>query len=381
MKFIVNSQILSRQLSSISGILSNNNSIPIINCFHFHIEESNLIVKTTDLNTTLTTTIVIDNGNDNDMQDIAVPAPLLLNILKSLDDVPVTFEADPETFAITISSGEGKYRLAGRNPETYPAIPEMPEVQRINIPASVLVSAISKTIFATSNEEDTHQQLSGILLEIGNENTTFVATDGHKLVRYRRTDITADEPARFIMPRKPINIIKGILSSNKEDIDVAIEYNKENIAFYFGSYFGICRLIDGKYPNYEAAIPKDQPKKMLIDRATFLNTLRRVSLFANQATTQVRLAISETRMLVSSEDIEFANAAHESIPCSFDGGEMEIGFNAKFLTEMMNSLDSEQIEMELASPVKPGLIIPVKYHNEDQNEQILMLVMPVSLSY
>lgn len=380
MKFIVNSQVFSKRLASISGILSNNNTVPIINCFHFHLEGNTLTVKTTDLMTTLTTTLPVDTTSDEPMGDIAVPSNLLLNILKSLDDAPITFESNND-FAIEITSGEGKYRLAGRNPDTYPALPKIEGTSSITIPASVFVSAITKTIFAASSDEDSHQQLSGILLEMGAEHTNFVATDGHKLVRYRRTDITSDEPARFIMPRKPINIVKGMLSSNKEDVDVKIEYNNTNVVISFDDNVAILRLIDGKYPNYEVAIPKDQPNKMLVDRSAFLNTLRRVVLFANQATSQVRLSLFNDYVMVASEDIEFSNSANEKLPCAYEGDEMEIGFNARFLTEMMSCLNTEQIEMDLSTPLKPGIILPVNNDNADQHEDILMLVMPVSLSH
>lgn len=381
MKFIVNSQVFSKQLASISGILSNNNTVPIINCFHFHLEGNTLTVKTTDLMTTLMTKITVDTSDGNSSKDLAVPASLLLNILKNLDDSPITFESDESNYTIVVTSGEGKYRLAGRNPETYPDLPSVEATSRITMPASVLVSAITMTSFAASNDEESHQQLSGILLEMGPEYTTFVATDGHKLVRYRRTDITSDEPARFIMPRKPINIVKGILSSNKEDVDVNIEYNNTNVLISFGNHVAICRLIDGKYPNYEAAIPKDQPNKMVVDRTAFLSTLRRVMLFANQATCQVRLSISNDFVMVASEDIEFSNSANEKLSCAYEGSEMEIGFNAKFLTEMMSCLNTEQVEIDLASPLKPGIILPMNNSDEGQQEQILMLVMPVSLSY
>lgn len=381
MKFIVNSQVFSKQLASISGILSNNNTVPIINCFHFHLEDNTLTVKTTDLMTTLMTKITVDTSDGNSSKDLAVPASLLLNILKNLDDSPITFESDESNYTIVVTSGEGKYRLAGRNPETYPDLPSVEATSRIAMPASVLVSAITMTSFAASNDEESHQQLSGILLEMGPEYTTFVATDGHKLVRYRRTDITSDEPARFIMPRKPINIVKGILSSNKEDVDVNIEYNNTNVLISFGNHVAICRLIDGKYPNYEAAIPKDQPNKMVVDRTAFLSTLRRVMLFANQATCQVRLSIFNDYVMVASEDIEFSNSANEKIACAYEGSEMEIGFNAKFLTEMMSCLNTEQVEIDLASPLKPGIILPMNNSDEGQQEQILMLVMPVSLSY
>ncbi|MBQ7279309.1 MAG: DNA polymerase III subunit beta [Bacteroidales bacterium] len=381
MKFIVNSQLLSKQISSISGIIVNSNAVPIINCFHFHVEGNSLTVKTTDLATTLTTTIVIENSDEGGLSDVAIPSSLLLNILKNLNDAPIVMEVDESNYTVTITSGEGQYRISGRNAETYPALNPMEDSNKLVIPASVIVSAINTTSFAASSDEESHQQLSGILLEIGSEYTTFVATDGHKLVRFRRNDIKSDEPARFILPSKPINIVKSILSSGKEDYDVVVEYNNVNVSFSFGNYYAVCRLIDGKYPNYDAAIPKNNPSKLTADRLTLLNTLRRVSLFANQATNQVRLSLNSDNVVISSEDIEFANDAHEKIPCAFDGEPFDIGFNARYLIDMLGRLDTEEILMELASPVKPGIITPLNNSEEQQNENVLMLVMPVSLSY
>ncbi|MBR1793336.1 MAG: DNA polymerase III subunit beta [Bacteroidales bacterium] len=261
MKFIVNSQLLSKQLSSISGILSNNNTVPIINCFLFHVEGNTMTIRTTDLATTLTTTLPVDSAYTENLKEIAVPSTLLLNILKSLDDAPAIFDVDETNYSITITSGEGKYRLSGRNADNYPALPEIENANTISVSASVLVSAINKTSFATSSDEESHQQLSGIFCEIGLEHTTFVSTDGHKLVRYRRTDLLSDEPAGFILPRKPINIIKGILSSNKEDSDVTINYNSTNVAFTFGNHYAVCRLIDGNTPTMMPPSPRTIPTK------------------------------------------------------------------------------------------------------------------------
>ena len=322
--------------------------------------------------------IELENARVDGIDTVAVPAKLLLDMLKSMDDVPLNFAVDANTYSIDISSGEGKYSLAGQNAETYPSMPEMKETVQTTMPASVLVNAINKTAFAASTDE-MRQQMSGIYCELSPENVTFVATDAHKLVRYRRTDI--HEAANFILPRKPITLVKNILGSNKEEFEVTINYNTANVFFSFDNFLIVCRLVDGKYPNYEAAIPKENPNKLIIDRGTFISTLKRVSLFANQSTHQVRLSINERDIQISSEDLEFSNKAHESIPCSYEGQPMEIGFNAKFLTEMVSNLDTEQILMELSQPSRAGIIFPI-YDNEENNsgEDILMLVMPVMLA-
>ena len=379
MRFIINSQLFLKHLSALSGVISNNNTVPIISCFHLHLEDNMLTIKATDLETTMVSRIELENARVDGIDSIAVPAKLLLDMLKSLDDVPLNFAVDPSNYSIEISSGEGKYSLAGQNAETFPAMPEMKETVQTSMPASVLVNAINKTAFAASTDE-MRQQMSGIFCELTPENVTFVATDAHKLVRYRRNDIHADESASFILPRKPITLVKNILSSNKEEFDVTIDYNNTNVFFAFDNFLIVCRLVDGKYPNYEAAIPKENPNKLTIDRVTFINTLRRVSLFANQSTHQVRLAIKERELEISSEDLEFSNKAHETIPCSYEGEPMEIGFNAKFLTEMTSNLDTEQVLMELSHPSRAGILFPLTDSEEAKGEDILMLVMPVMLS-
>ena len=265
---------------------------------------------------------------------------MLLEILKSFDDVPMTFSVDPQSYAIELSSGEGEYHLAGMDAETYPTMPTAEGTSTVVMSCSALVSAINKTYFATSNDE-MHQQMSGIFCEMKPEAVTFVATDAHKLVRYRRRDISSNEEASFILPKKPITIVKNILAARKEDGDVTIEYNSTNLFITFDNFYIVCRLVDGRYPNYEAAIPKDNPNKLLLDRLSFLNTLRRVSIFASEATRQVRLSISADHIDISAEDIEFSNKAHETIPCQYEGDPMDIGFNAKFLTEMIGNLESE----------------------------------------
>ena len=378
MKFIINSLLFSKQIQSLGGVLTNNNTVPIINCFLFHLDEGMLTIRATDLETTLVSKIEVETGNIEGLTDIAVPSKLLLDIVKSLDDVPLTFSVDDATYAISIASGEGKYRLAGKNPETFPTMPEPRDTSNITLTSSLLVNAIGKTAFAASTDE-LRQQMSGILCEINAENITFVATDAHKLVRYRRNDVKSDTPVSFILPRKPVTMMRNILASHKEEMDVTLEYNNTNAFFTFDNFYIICRLVEGRYPNYDAAIPKENPNKLTVDRNSFLNTLRRVSLFANQASHQIRLSIRELELIVSAEDLEFSNDASEKLPCQYEGDPMEIGFNAKFLIEMVSNIDTEQIVIEMSHPSRAGIIFPV---SEEQNspEDILMLVMPVMLA-
>ena len=378
MKFIINSLLFSKQIQSLSGVLTNNNTVPIINCFLFHLDDGMLTIRATDLETTLISKIEVETGNIDGITDIAVPSKLLLDIVKSLDDVPLTFIVDDSTYGISIISGEGKYRLAGKNPETFPSMPEPRDTTSITLTSSLLVNAISKTAFAASNDE-LRQQMSGILCEINTEHITFVATDAHKLVRYRRNDVKSDNPISFILPRKPVVMMRNILATHKEEMDVQLDYNNTNAFFTFNNFHIICRLVEGRYPNYDAAIPKENPNKLTIDRNSFLNTLLRVSLFANQASHQIRLSIQPNELVVSAEDLEFANDASEKLPCEYVGEPMEIGFNAKFLTEMVSNIDTEQILIEMSHPSRAGIIFPVS-DEHDSPEDILMLVMPVMLA-
>ena len=379
MKFIVNSQQLHKQLQSLSGVLSSSNTMPIIGCFHFHLEENNLTIKTTDLTTTLMARMTVETGRMEGSEEVAVPSKMLLDILKTFDDVPLTFDIDTTNFSIDIVSGQGQYRLAGMDAATYPTMPVAESTSKIEMSGAALVNAINKTVFATSNDE-MHQQMSGIYCEMTPDGVTFVATDAHKLVRYRRKDVTSDESTNFILPKKPIIIVKNILAARKEEGDVTIEYNNTNLFITFDNFYIVCRLVDGRYPNYEAAIPKDNPNKLILDRQSFLNTLKRVSIFASEATRQVRLSISADHIDISAEDLELSNNARETIPCQYEGDPMDIGFNAKFLTEMISYLDSEQVLVELSHPSRAGIIFPYGEDDSDKKDDILMLVMPVMLA-
>lgn len=379
MKFIVNSQQLHKQLQSLSGVISSSNTMPIISCFHFHLEENSLTIKTTDLTTTLMAKMDVETGRMESAEEVAVPSKMLLDILKTFDDVPLTFDVDPANYSIDIVSGQGQYRLAGMDAATYPTMPVAESTSKVVMNSNALVNAINKTVFATSNDE-MHQQMSGIYCEMTPDGVTFVATDAHKLVRYRRKDVTCDESTNFILPKKPIIIVKNILAARKEESDITIEYNNTNLFITFDNFYIVCRLVDGRYPNYEAAIPKDNPNKLILDRQSFLNTLRRVSIFASEATRQVRLSISNDKMEISAEDLELSNNARETIPCQYEGDPMDIGFNAKFLTEMISYLDSEQVLVELSHPSRAGIIFPYGDDAEEKKDDILMLVMPVMLA-
>ncbi|TVR43012.1 MAG: DNA polymerase III subunit beta [Bacteroidia bacterium] len=372
MKFIVSSSLLLRQLQSISGVLSTNNTLPILDNFLFELTDSELKMSASDLETTMTARINVDmaEGEGN----VAIPAKILLETLKTFADIPVTLDIDPGNFGVTLTAGEGKYRLAGQNGEEYPEVPELEDPAEVSMQSDVLHEAIVKTIFAASND-DLRPVMAGVYCELSDEGVIFVATDAHKLVRYKRTDVKAPETASFIFPKKPLNQLRHILL--QDEMPVQIQYSKENARFTFKNIILTCRLIEGKYPNYSAVIPTNNPNKMTIDRQPFLNSIRRVSIFSNQTTYQVKLKIAGSELNLSAEDLDYSNEAQERLACHYEGNDLEIGFNSKFMLEMLNNLDTKQVMLEMSEPNRAGLITPVD--NETPEEDILMLVMPVML--
>ncbi|SEL39762.1 DNA polymerase III subunit beta [Parapedobacter koreensis] len=371
MRFIVSTSILLKQLQAISGASSSSTVLPILENFLFEIKDNVLTISATDLQTSMVTSLPIEAKEEG---RVAMPSKILIETLKTLPDQPVAFSVDTQTLAIEISAGDGKYKLSGENADDFPKIPVVDNASSVSMPTSVLAEAINKTIFAVSNDE-LRPAMSGVLVQFAEQSITFVATDAHKLVRYRRTDIGSPKPTSLILPKKALSLLKSSLPT--EDVGVSMEYNSTNAFFKFGSIHLICRLIDERYPDYEAVIPRVNPNRLTLDRHIFLNSLRRVVIFANKTTHQVRLKISGSELNISAEDLDFSNEAHERLSCQFEGEDMEIGFNAKFLVEMLNNLDSEEVVLEMSTPNRAGLLIPAV---SDESEDILMLVMPVMLN-
>lgn len=371
MKFIVNSSYLLKQLSNINGVITTNPVVPILENFLFEIDKSKLTVTASDLQTSMITEI---NVESKEKGNIAVPARILLETLKNLPDQPVTFSVDEATYSIEISSDNGRYKLAGENATDFPKVPSVSNDFSANISTEVLARAINNTIFATSSDE-LRPAMTGVYVNLGDKNTTFVATDGHRLVRYRRTDIKSDNGNAIIIPRKALNLLKATLPS--ENTDVNIDFNMSNAFFKFGNIRMICRLIDERYPDYENVIPTTNPIKMTISRTELLSSLKRISIYANKTTHQVRLKITGSELQVSAEDLDFSNEANERLSCEHEGEDIEIGFNAKFLIEMLTNLDTDQIKLNMSAANKAGVIFPAE---KEKGEDILMLVMPVMLN-
>ena len=373
MKFIINSHLLLRKLQALNGVINSSNTLPILDDFLFELEGSTLKVTATDLETTVVMSMEATMADEPGK--ITIQAKLLLDFLKYLPDAPLTFNIDQNTLAVEVLSSEGKYKMVGHNADDYPQLPALTETTTVEIPSAVISAGISKTVFATGNDE-LRPVMGGVFFEFTPDYLTFVATDAHKLVRYRRLDTKLDLSASFIVPRKPLNVLKNLLSN--EEFPVTVEYNITNASFSFQGVTLYSRLIEGKYPAYEAVIPKDNKNLLTVDRLAFINSVKRLSPFANQSTHQVRLRISGQELLMNAEDIDYSNEGVERLNCTYEGEDMEIGFNSKFLLDMVSNLETDEICFELSGPTRAGIILPVA--NENQEENILMLVMPVMLA-
>jgi len=371
MNFIVSSSYLLKQLQVLGSVINSSNSLPILDNFLFELNKKSLTVSSSDLETTMSATLEIES---TDIGSVAIPAKLLLDILKTFPEQPLTFTVE-ENSTIEISSNSGKYAIAYAPGDEFPKSIQLEDPSSTLVSAEVLATAISKTIFATGND-DLRPVMSGVFFQFSPEGLIFVATDAHKLVKYARTDVSASEVAEFIMPKKPLNILKSILGTS--ETEVKIDYNKSNATFSFESYILTCRLIDGKYPNYEAVIPKENPNKLIIDRTQFFNSVRRVSIFSNKTTHQIRLKIAGAELNISAEDIDYSNKAEERLTCDYQGDDMQIGFNSRFLLEMLTNLQSDEIQLEMSMPNRAGILTPID--GLDEGETVTMLVMPVMIN-
>ena len=371
MKFIVSSNYLQKQLQVLGGVINNSNTLPILDNFLFELRHSKLTVSASDLESTMASTMEVESDSEG---SVAIPAKLLLETLKTFPEQPLTFVIEDNN-TIEISSNHGKYALAYASADEFPKSISLDNPSTTVVSADVLATAISKTIFAAGND-DLRPVMSGVFFQFSTESLTFVATDAHKLVKYSRTDVKANETAEFIMPKKPLNLLKGLLTGS--DDKVSIEYNDSNANFSFENTVLICRLIDGKYPNYEAVIPKENPNHLTISRNQFLNSVKRVSIFSNKTTHQIRLKIAGAELNISAEDIDYSNKAEERLTCDYQGDDMQIGFNSRFLSEMLSNLGADNVQLEMSMPNRAGILTPID--GLDVGETVTMLVMPVMLN-
>lgn len=373
MKFSISSNSLLSHLQTIGRVIASKNSITILECFLFELRGNSLKITASDSETRMVTSIEVNGAEGEGI--FAIPSKNLLDSLKELPDQPVVFDINDATLEMFIYYENGKYNFMAQNGDEYPVPRPLKENSvELTIPSPLLFSGINRTIFATA-EDELRPVMCGIYFDITPENVTFVASDGHKLVRFKSMAIKGTERSAFILPKKPATLLKTILP--KESGNVTLTFDDSNAYFKLENFDLICRLIEGRYPNYNGVIPQENPYKVTIDRLLLLNALKRVSVFSNPASSLIKLKISENYILIFAQDIDFSTSAEETVACQYDGGEMSIGFKGTYLIEILNNIPSAEITIELADPSRAGLILPSE---NEEDEDLLMLLMPMMLN-
>ncbi|MEI7501759.1 MAG: DNA polymerase III subunit beta [Paludibacter sp.] len=378
MKFIVSSSDLLSHLQAISRVINSKNSLPILDNFLFQINGTTLTLTASDIETTLITSMEVESAEGSGK--VAVASRLLLDTLREFSEQPLTFNINDSNLAMVISSSNGSYNFIGQNGDEYPRMPKLQDDARtLTLPVSILSSGISKTLFCTADDE-LRPVMNGVFFDIASDKLTLVATDAHKLVRYKTTHTSSsvqegDDAVNFILPKKPATLLKNILP--KESGEVEIHFDKKNAHFKLANYTMICRQIEGRFPNYSAVIPTNNQNKIIIDRLSLLNAMKRVSVFSNQGSNLVKLYFNQNQIHISAQDIDFSISAEETISCQFEGDPIRIGFKSPFLVEILGNINSTDIILELSDASRAGLILP--FENEE-NEEILMLLMPMLLN-
>lgn len=373
MRFEVSSTALLSRLQSISKVIASKNALPILDSFLFDLNEGKIVITASDVETRLVTSVEVMNVEGSGL--FAVSARILLDSLKELPEQPLTFDINDDNLEIVIHFQNGKYKFVGQKGDTYPEQKPMGEnAVTVSVQSQTLVRSISCSLFATADDE-LRPVMNGILFDVTEEDLTFVASDGFKLVRLSNKTVKSQERASFILPKKPATLLKGLLNKGEEMVTVKFDDNKASV--HCADFDMICRLIEGRYPNYASVIPQNNSFKVVIDRMSFLNALKRVSIFSNQSSSLVKLHLKDGEMNVSAQDIDFSSSAEEKIACQFDENELSIGFKATYLIEMLNNISSDEVVLELADASRAGLIIPAE---NEEDEDLLMLLMPMMLN-
>lgn len=373
MKFIVSSTALSGHLQAVSRVINSKNALPILDCFLFDLQDGTLSVTASDSETTMVTSLEV-NESDADGR-FAVTAKTLLDALKEIPEQPLAFDINIGTLEINVQYQNGKYSLMGQSADEFPQLTQLGDnAVRVEIDAEVLLNGINRSVFATADDE-LRPVMNGIYFDITTDDITMVASDGHKLVRCKTFAAHGNERAAFILPKKPANLMKNLLA--REQGTVTIEFDERNAVFTLENYRMVCRLIEGRYPNYNSVIPQNNPYKVTVDRQSLIGALRRVSIFSSQASSLIKLRLSNNQITISAQDIDFSTSAEETQTCQYDGNDMSIGFKSTFLLDILNNISAEEVVIELADPSRAGVIIPVE---QEEKEDLLMLLMPMMLN-
>jgi DNA polymerase-3 subunit beta len=370
MKFIVSSSLLLKQLQHISGVLNANTVLPILEDFLVEAGSNQLTVVATDLETVMRIQMEVETVEKG---RVCIPGKILLESLKNIPDQPLTFTID-KNFSIEITTANGKYKVMGENPDNFPKEPAADDTTPFTMTATALVTAINKTLFAVSND-DLRPAMTGVLFELNKDSIQFVATDAHRLIRYRRTDVSCPRQDFFIVPKKPLNLLRSALPDN--DDEITLSYNSNHFFVKSGNLQMSCRLIDARFPDYKVVIPSDNPYKLIVEKSVFQSALRRVSVFSNKSTNQVALNINGSELQLNAQDIDFSFEGNERMNCQYDGEDMGIAFNSRSLIEMLNAADSNEVKIELSTASKAGILKPTE---QQEGEELLMLIMPLMLN-
>uniref|UniRef100_A0AB33J3U1 Beta sliding clamp n=2 Tax=unclassified Prevotella TaxID=2638335 RepID=A0AB33J3U1_9BACT len=373
MRFTISSSLLSNRLQSLAKVINNKNTLPILDSFLFEVSGNELFITASDSENVIKSTLTLDESDQNGV--FAIPSKTLLDAVKELPEQPLTFEIDTNSYTVQIVYQNGVYNFTAQNANEYPKNNSITDdITVITIPASVLLENVSRSIFATGQDE-LRPVMSGIYFDLTNENLAIVASDGHKLVRNQILNIRNSTPASFILPKKPAMLLKGILA--KDDTEVIIKFNTRTAEFTTNNTVLTCRLIEGKYPNYNSVIPQNNPNKLTIDRKILIGALRRVLPFASESSQLVRFHLTSGKLQLSSEDVDFATSAKEEIICDYDSSIISIGFKGSSMQEILNNMESEEVDILLADPSRAGIVIPTQ---QPENQNILMLIMPMLLN-
>lgn len=373
MRFLVSSTTLFSHLQAISRVINSKNSLPILDCILIELNDGTITMTASDSETTLSTSIEVSEYEGEGK--FAISSKTILEALKENPEQPLNFNINTDTMEITVKYPNGKYSMMAQNGDEYPLPKQMgSEVVNLTMAADVMLTGINRCIFATADDE-LRPVMNGIYFDISQQDVTLVSSDGHKLVRNKSFSSTGNEKAAFILPKKPSNILKNILP--KEQGDVQICFDDKNAMFTMENYQMTCRLIEGRYPNYNSVIPQNNPHKAIVDRAIFMSALKRVSVFSSQASSLIKLSLKENSMTISAQDIDFSTSAEETLTCQYDGKDMSIGFKSSFLIDILNNISSQNVIIELADPSRAGLIVP---EEQEENEDLLMLLMPMMLN-
>ena len=377
MEFLVSSSQLFGQLQLASKVVASKNTLPILDNFLFDLKDGILYITASDLETTITTNVKVESSTGEGT--IAIEAKRIIDILREIPEQPIKFDISLEDLKIDIILAKGKRSIPGQSGEEFPQVPSLKsdKVASLEISPEIISTGLSTTIFATGNDE-LRPVMNGVFIELKpEEGINFVATDGFKIVKYNRKDIEIGEEKSFILPKKPATILKSILPKAFDKIK--LEFDEKNAVFNFENIKLICRLVEGIYPNYMNVIPKNNPYKMIIDRLEFYNTLKSVSVCANQASNLIGLYIDNEKVEIVAQDYDYSTSGNDTIFCQYDGVErMEIGFKSGFLIEMLSNIQTPEVILELSDPAKAGVILPKD--NENEAENILMLLMPMMIN-